>query len=121
MSPLEQAAEISVGRAVGFAALAILVTMAGLAFDPPLAFATGALLALLVAATLEVKARLAPSFPYRRTEAWLMLHPAPAWPPETAQRIVGRVMAGTFRRYARFALLAAFGLWGVSLLARLAG
>ena len=120
MSPLERAAEISVGRAVGFAALAITVTMAGLAFDPPLAFATGALLALLLAAVLELKARLAPNFPYRRTEAWLMLHPAPSWTPETAQRIVGRVMAVTFRRYARLALVAAFGLWAIGLLARLA-
>lgn len=119
MSPLERAAEISVGRAVGFAALAIVVTMAGLAYDPPLAFATGALMALALAGALEVKARMAPVFPYRRTEAWLMLHPAPSWPPETAQRIVGRIMAGTFRRYARLALLGAFGLWGISLLARL--
>ncbi len=120
MSPLERAAEVSIGRAVGFAALGICVTMAGLAFDPGLAFTTGAVLTLGLAAVLALKARLAPTFPYRRTEAWLMLEPTPAWAPEVAQRIVGGVLAETFRRYARLALAAAVGLWLVGVVWRIA-
>jgi len=119
MSPLERAAEISVGRAVAFTALAIAVTMAGFAFDPPLAFATGAVLTLALAGVLEFKARLAPRVPYRRTEVWLMLEPAPRWSPEVAQRLVAGVLARTFRHYARLAVAAAVGLWLVSLAFRL--
>ncbi len=119
MSPLERAAEVSVGRAVGFAALAIFVTMAGLAFDPGLAFTIGAFLTLVLAGVLGFKAYLAPHTPYRRTEVWLMLEPTPAWSPEVAQRLVGTVLAATFRRYARLAAAVAVGLWLAGLLWRL--
>lgn len=119
MQDVEQAAELSVGRAVGFTALAIGTAMLGLAFDPALAFLVGAAGALLTAAVLELKARLAPQRCYRRTEVWMMLEPRPAWSAEVAQRIVSKALAATFRRYARIALATAFAFWLTSLLLRL--
>lgn len=119
MQDIEQAAELSVGRAVGFAALAIATAMLGLAFEPALSFRVGAAGALLTAVVLELKARLAPHRCYRRTEVWMMLEPRPAWSADVAQRIVSTALATTFRRYARFALATAFLFWAMSLLLRL--
>jgi hypothetical protein len=116
---IERAAELSVGRAVGFAALAIGTAMLGFAFEPALSFLIGSAGALLTAVVLELKARLAPHRPYRRTEVWAMLQPRPAWSAEVAQRIVAATLATTFRRYARLAFATALALWVTSLLLRL--
>lgn len=118
MSDVERAAELSVGRAVGFAALAIGTAMLGFAFEPALSFLVGSAGALLTAVVLELKARLAPHRPYRRTEVWALLEPRPAWSAEVAQRIVAATLAATFRRYARLAFATALALWVTSLLLR---
>lgn len=118
---LEAAAETSVARATGFAALGVLVTMAGLAAYPLLALRTGAALCLLAWAVLRLKAQQAPRRPYRRTEAWLLMEPRPSWPPAIAQRLVGAALERAFLRYARLALLAALGLWAASLILHRAG
>ena len=70
MDRIQVAAEISIGRAVGFGALAIGTGMVGLVFDPVLAFKTGGALTLLMAAILQLKAERARSQPYRSTEVW---------------------------------------------------
>ncbi len=121
MLRLEEAAELSVGRAVGFGALAIFITMAGLAAYPVVALQTGAGLTLVMGAVLALKGWLAPQRSYRRTEVWLMLDPRPAWPPEVAQRLVGGALQAVFYRYARLVVVCAFALWGASLLLRLVG
>ncbi len=118
---VEAAATTSVARATGFAALAILVTLAGLAAYPLLALRTGAALCLLTWAVLWLKALRAPSRPYRRTEAWLLMEPQPNWSPAVAQRLVGAALEREFRRHARLAFLAALGFWIASLMLRLAG
>lgn len=118
---VEAAAQTSVARATGFAALAVAITLAGLAAYPLLALRTGAALCLLAWAVLRLKALRAPSRPYRRTEAWLLLEPRPSWPPTVAQRLVGAALERAFRRYARLALAAAIAFWLASLLGRLAG
>jgi len=118
---IEQAADLSVRRAVGFGALAILLTMAGLSAEPVLALRTGAALTLVMWAVLMVKAYRAPHKPYKRTELWLMLEPPPSLPAERAQRLVAEVLAATFRRYAEASFVTATALWLASLLARLSG
>ncbi len=121
MNRIEEAADLSVRRAVGFGALAILLTMAGLSAEPLLALRAGAALTLVMWAVLMVKAHLAPRKPYKRTELWLMLEPPPSWPAEHAQRIVGDVLQTTFRRYAQVTFACATALWLASLLARFSG
>ncbi len=116
MNEVERAAELSVARGVGFGALAIALVVAGLAGYPQLALRSGAVLALLTWAVLRLKALHAPRRPYKRTEVWLMLDPRPAWPAEMAQRVIGAALQRTLERYARFALVAAVGLWLASLL-----
>jgi hypothetical protein len=112
---VERAAEQSVARGVGFAALGIALTIAGLAGDPAMALHTGAALTLMLWAILRLKAVRAPRAPYRRTEVWLLLEPRPARSPEIAQRLIGDALKATLERYARFVLLAAVGLWLASL------
>jgi hypothetical protein len=114
---IERAAEHSVARGVGFGALAIALTVAGLAGYPPLALKFGAGLCLLMWAVLRLKALRAPQRPYKRTEAWLMLEPRPNLPPEVAQRLVGAALRAALERHARYALVAAVVLWLASLAA----
>lgn len=118
---LEQAAEQSVARGVGFAALAIALTTVGLAGFPLTALRASALLTLLLWAILRLKALRAPSSPYRNTEVWLLLEPRPTWSPELAQRLVGQVRQRALERYARLALAAGAGLWLASLMLDLIG
>jgi hypothetical protein len=118
---LDRAVETSVARGVGFGALAIALVVAGLSGYPQLALRSGAVLALLMWAILRLKALHAPRRPYKRTEVWLMLDPRPAWPAETAQRLIGEALRRTLERYARFALAAAVGLWLASLALPLLG
>ena len=119
--PIERAAEVSVLRGVGFGTFAIGCACLGLAAYPLVALSVGAGSALLMAAILELKARLAPKRPYQRTEAWLLLDPRPRLAPAVAQRLVGAALERCFRRYARRALQVAIGLWLAGFLARLVG
>jgi hypothetical protein len=118
---IEEAAERSVARGTGFAALAAGVTMSGLSFVPVLSLKTGAAIALLTWAVLALKALRARRRPYRRTEVWLMLDPKPALPRDQAQRLIGEALERAFRRYAARALLTAVALWLASLAADAAG
>jgi hypothetical protein len=105
------AAEISIGRAVGFGALAVGTVVLGLIFEPVLALKTGGALTLLMAAILLLKSVRALSQPYRRTEVWLILDRRLGLPEDRAQRMVSQVLHATYHRYARSCLAAAVGLW----------
>lgn len=120
MDPIRRAAERSVGRGVAFSALGIACTMLGLAAYPPLALGTGAVLTLLVAAVLRLKALAAPTRPYRRTELWLLLGPGEQPPAILAQRLVGATLSRVLDRYAGRAAATAVAFWLASLLLRLA-
>jgi hypothetical protein len=104
---IERAADHSVGRGVGFAALAVAVTMVGLIPYPALALQTGATLATLIWAVLRLKALRAPGRPYRRTEVWLMLEPRPRLAEPVLQRLIGGALQAALDRYAKATLLAA--------------
>ena len=121
MNEVERAAELSIARGVGFGALAIALVVAGLSGYPQLALRSGAVLALLMWAILRLKALRAPRHPYKRTEVWLLLDPRPAWPSETAQRLIGTTLQRTLERYARLVLVAAVSLWLGSLLMPMLG
>jgi hypothetical protein len=108
---IEAAAEISVGRAVGFGTLAIATVVLGLIFDPVLALKAGGAMTLLMATVLQLKAQSARSQPYRSTEVWLLLDKQLSLPDEQAQRIVSTVLQAAYARYARISLVGAVSLW----------
>jgi hypothetical protein len=112
---VRRAAETSVGRAVGFGALAIGCVILGLGGYPVLALRVGAACTMLMAVILLLKALQAPSRPFRRTEVWLLLD-RPHWiAPQLAQRLIGGALRETFRRYAGWSAGVAIGLWLASL------
>jgi hypothetical protein len=108
---IRAAAEISIGRAVGFGALAVGTVVVGLVFEPVLALKTGSALTLLMAVVLLLKSAQARSRPYQRTEVWLILDKQLGLPEDRAQRMVSQVLHDTYDRYARRCLAVALGLW----------
>jgi hypothetical protein len=108
---IRAAAELSIGRAVGFGGLAVGTVVLGLVFEPVLALKTGSVLTLLMVAVLLLKSEQARSRPYRRTEVWLILDRRLGLPEDRAQRMVSRVLQDTYDRYARHCLAVAVGLW----------
>ena len=115
MDRIQVAAEISIGRAVGFGALAVGTVVLGLIFEPALALKTGSALTLLMAVILLLKAARALSQPYQQTEVWLILDKRHGLPEDCAQRMVSQVLHDTYHRYARRSLAVAVGLWLLSL------
>jgi hypothetical protein len=118
---IQVAAEISIGRAVGFGALAIATLVLGLIFDPALALKTGGGLTLLMAAIIQLKAERARSQPYRSTEVWLILDKRLGLPDAHAQRIVSAVLRSVYGRYAQASLAVAVALWLLGLAFQLVG
>jgi hypothetical protein len=118
---IRAAAEISIGRAVGFGALAIATVVLGLIFEPVLALKSGGALTLLMAAIILIKAERARSQPYRSTEVWLILDKRLDLPDDHAQRIVSSVLHSTYRRYAQASVAVAVGLWLLGLACQLIG
>jgi hypothetical protein len=118
---IQVAAEISIGRAVGFGALAIATVVFGLVFDPALALKTGGALTLLMAAIIQLKAERARSQPYRSTEVWLILDKRLDLPDDHAQRIVSAALCSVYGRYAQASVAVAVGLWLLGLVCQLIG
>ena len=119
MDRIQVAAEISIGRAVGFGALAISTVVLGLIFDPALALKTGGALTLLMAAVIQLKAERARFQPYRQTEVWLILEKRLGLPDDHAQRIVSTVLRSTYHRYAQASAAVAVILWLLGLVFQL--
>ncbi|MEQ8319607.1 MAG: hypothetical protein RH946_05025 [Rhodospirillales bacterium] len=109
MDAIENAAFVSVGRACGFAGLAIFTLMLGLSFDPPLATRTGGLIGFGLDAVLMFYGWRALNRPYKRTETWLILPRDRRPPAGIAQRIIGRTIRETAYWFAgRCAVLSSF-------------
>lgn len=100
---IEAKAELSVGRACAFGGIAIGTFMVGLISEPGLAFVTGGILTLLASLILILKANLAETRPYNRTEVWLLLDQSERPMPEVAQLIIGRALQDVFLRFALYA------------------
>jgi hypothetical protein len=92
----------SVLRACSFASLAIFCVMVGLSFEPRAAFQAGAMLTLLMAAILMLKAYGARTKHYRRTEMWLYLSEEQRPPEAYAQRMTSAVLQQTYLTFARW-------------------
>jgi hypothetical protein len=101
MKEIENAAYVSVGRACGFAGLAIFCLMFGLSFEPALAARTGGILCAFTAAILALYGMRAPTRPYKRTELWIILDKAKRPPAGIAQQIVGQALRETYLWFAR--------------------
>lgn len=120
MNQVERAAQASVARGCGFAALAIACGLIGFAHDPVALLRAGAVLVTGLAVVLGIQALRARGRPYKRTEAWLLLDPADRPPAAIAQRAIGTALEDVYHRFARLAGTAALVLWAVLLAVRLA-
>ena len=114
MGAIENAAYISVGRACGFAGLAIFCVIFGMSFDLAFAARLGGGLCVVLALVLAAYAYQAPSRPYKRTELWLILAKDKRPPAEFAQRVIGNVLRDTYIWFSRQSALIAIVLLAVS-------
>ena len=119
MNAIETAAFTSVGRASGFAGLAILTVMLGLSFEPVLATRAGGLMGLGLAAILAVFGVLAQGRAYQETETWLILHDDARPPAAIAQRVIGKTLRETYFWFAERAAAGSIALLAVSLILKL--
>ena len=107
---IEAAAERSVARACGFAALGVGCMMVGLSGETiNLALNVGGFLMLLACFVLVFKAWGAQSQPYKRTEVWGMLAPDDRPDAAIAQRVIGSILREVYLRFAMHAALLATG------------
>ena len=118
---IRELATISIGRACLFGLLAIATFMMGLIAWPDLAMRSGAILFLLTAAILMLKASYAPKQSYKRTEVWILLGKRHDLPEPRAQAIFGEVLRSTYIRFARMTATASVVLWIAEVSFRLTG
>lgn len=121
MKAIETAALISVGRACGFAGLAILCVMLGLSFEPVLAARAGGLMGLGLAAILALFGMFAQSRAYKETETWLILPKEERPPAAIAQELIGKTLRETYFRFAERAMMGSMILLGASLMFKFLG
>lgn len=112
---IEHAAQVSVARACGFAALGILTFMVGLSSDVAASLKAGGILSLATSVVLLLKAWHASRRPYKHTELWLMLTPQDRPHSAIAQQIIGTVLRETFLYFALHTAFAAALLLGGAL------
>jgi hypothetical protein len=101
MEAIERAAYVSVGRACGFASLAIVCFMLGLSYQPHLSARIGAVMTLIMTGVLVFRAGTALARPYKRTETWLILDVAERPDPRAAQHLIGHALREAYLWYAR--------------------
>ncbi len=120
MQAIENAAYVSVGRACGFAGLAIFLIIFGLSFEPALAARTGGELCLAVTVILSTYALRARSRPYKKTELWLILPKKERPPAEIAQQLIGNTLRETYFWFALQSVLLAIFLLVAAVLLQIA-
>jgi hypothetical protein len=118
---IRELARVSVGRACLFGLLGIATFMFALLAWPGLALRSGAVLFLVTAAILMLKAAQAPTRNYRRTEVWLLLGKRHDLPEPRAQAIFGEVLRTTYVQFARMTATASVVLWIADISVRLTG
>ena len=102
MNEIEQAAQLSVGRACGFAGFGIALTVFALSFEPMLAAKTGAVLTLGLTLTLLVFAYRAHHTPHQTTEVWLLIDKSSRPPARHAHRIINEARRFAMLWFARW-------------------
>lgn len=121
MHELERAALVSIGRAYGFAWLAIMCIMFAFFFQPPLAAMVGGILCMALTAVLGGYAWYARYRKYDRTELWLILPVDERPPADVAQRVIGRVLRDTYAWFARQAAIMSIVFLCIGVVLRVAG
>lgn len=101
MEKFRQVAMLCVGRAVLFGWLAIGLIMLSFSFNPALAFKSGAVLALVMAGILLLKAFEAGLKNPRHTEAWMYLDDASRPVNDEAKLVFRNTMRETYARFAQ--------------------
>lgn len=114
-------AVLSVGRGCFFAALAIFCVMVGLVAEPLQALKSGAILAMITACVLMIKAEWVIRHSYKRTEVWILLDRRIELSPEVAQRVITVTLREIYLRYALYSALIAGGFWFCTLILWLSG
>ena len=115
-SKVDEKANESVGRAVGFSALGIGFIGMGLSFDPVMAAKSVAILTTLLALTLMALAERALHKRVSETETWVLLEQHERPPREAAQQIIGGAIRYAQLRYARLSALLSIGFWAFTIL-----
>lgn len=121
METIRKAAIMCVARAVMFGALAIVCVMFAFAFSPPAAFRTGAVLALVMAVVLLLKAHYALWQQPKHTEVWLYLDERIRPRDPEATRRFANVLRDVYGRFAAITFAAACGLFLISVVMIAAG
>jgi hypothetical protein len=116
MERLRTVAFQTIGRAVGFAGLAIFCVMIGLSFDPLMAVRAGGVLALLLLSILLMKARSALTSDHRQTEMWLYLDRSEKPAEGYAQWAAATVLRDAYFWFARWTAGIAVLLWSTAVL-----
>lgn len=118
-NPVEAAAFVSVGRACGFAGLAVLCVVLGLSFDPPLAARTGGFMSLAICLILLFRAWRVHRQPYKRTETWLILRKDDRPRAEVAQRLISTALKEAYLFFAQKASVITMLFAGMSVMFQL--
>jgi hypothetical protein len=112
-------AAVSVARACGFAGLATLCVMVGLASEVANSLKAGGCCALLTSVVLLIKARRAPYRPVKRTELWVMLEKSERPPDAVAQGMLGNLLKSVYLKFASIHAVGAAFLLALALASRL--
>jgi hypothetical protein len=115
MEKIRAVAFACVGRAVMFGVLAIACVMLGFSFNPVSSFRSGAVLTLVMAAILIFKAATAHRQNPKTTEVWLYLDEGSRPCDAHARFVFGTLMRDVYARFAQISLVAACGLFVISL------
>jgi len=119
MHRIERLASIVVWRGFGFCWLAIAAAMSGLIFDLALACRIGALMALVLALVLQLKAET-----YHRikriteSEVWILLGAEGRPSKDLARRLIVPAMRGELREKALYSAVMGGGLLLISVILR---
>lgn len=118
MEKIHQIAFICIGRAVLFGAFAIALIMLCLSFDPARAFLAGAMLTLVMAEILIVKALIVHWQNPKRTEVWGYLDNRikPSGP--SGRAVFANVLRDVYVSFARNSFTAACSFFAASLVLR---
>ena len=114
MEHLRQAAYVSIGRACGFAGLAVLCVVIGLSYEPLLAARTGGVLTTAMTAVLIMKSRHALHQDLRRTELWTMLDKKKLPPEPYANWAGSTVLRDAYLWFAKYAAAVSVVLWAIA-------
>jgi hypothetical protein len=99
---IEQAAQLSIGRACGFAGFAIALTVLALSFEPVIAAKIGAALTLGLTLTLLIYAMRAPHTNHQSTELWLLIDRQSRPPAQHARRIINEARRDAMLWFAKW-------------------